>query len=317
MTRTLTFGEALGVLSPVQAGRLCVGSLMTLSVAGAEFNVAVGLARLGIPTTFAGAVGSDATGRLIIQTLKAEGVDTADILVRPEPTGHFIKERYGLRMEPNVYYVREGSAMRQWKAPDPLPEAWLSMDWIHTTAITWMLGEPLRRQAQNLLENLARSASGIISVDLNIRKKLGAVPEWREVIEQMIPLTGILFATQSEIEELWDIHQVSELWSQHVLQGGHILVVKHGAEGARVFQDGELLAEAPSRAVRAVQDVVGAGDGFAAGVIAGRLKGRDWRDCLRLGHLVGAFSVAHPGDWEGYPLWEEVQAVGDDTWVDR
>lgn len=317
MTGALTFGEALGVLSPTGSGRLRLGSPLTLSVAGAEFNVAVGLARLGIPTTFAGAVGSDATGRLILQTLKAEGVGVQDVTTRPEPTGHFMKEWYGLRPEPHVYYLREGSAMRAWRVPSPVPDSWRHMDWIHTTAITWMLGQPLAQQAQKLLETLAGTGASVISLDLNVRRKLGPLPAWRSVVERMLPYAAVVFAGQAEMEGLWDISHGPDLWARGFLQREQVLIVKNGPNGSQAYQDERELAAAAIVPVGVVQDVVGAGDGFAAGVIAGRLKSKDWRESLRLGHLVAAFSVAHPGDWEGYPLWDEVLAHEEGRWVDR
>ena len=64
----------------------------------------------------------------------------------------------------------------------------------------------------------------------------------------------------------------------------------------------------PPFAVPGVIDPVGAGDGFDAGFVAGRLKGWDlWRSA-RLGNAVGAHAIMVNGDYEGYPTLAEAEA---------
>jgi sugar/nucleoside kinase (ribokinase family) len=81
----LTFGETMAALRSEQPLRL--GGSLRLSVAGAESNVAIGLARLGHPVRWAGRVGADELGALIVRTLRAEGVDTGGDQDRSR-TGH-------------------------------------------------------------------------------------------------------------------------------------------------------------------------------------------------------------------------------------
>lgn len=83
MRAIVTLGEPLGTLAATRPGRLAVGSELTLSVAGAEVNVAIALARLGIPVWFAGAVGTDSVGSIVRQVLRAEGVEAGLLEERP------------------------------------------------------------------------------------------------------------------------------------------------------------------------------------------------------------------------------------------
>jgi len=74
--------------------------------------------------------------------------------------------------------------------------------------------------------------------------------------------------------------------------------------------DGPLIVPVPvSLTMRArVIDTVGAGDGFNAGFIAGRMKGWSVADALKLAALVGACAVTAEGDYEGYPTWREAMS---------
>ena len=73
----VTIGESLGLLVASRLGRLELVPSMDLHFGGAESNVAIGLARLGVPATWMGRVGDDALGRLIERQLRAEGVSAA------------------------------------------------------------------------------------------------------------------------------------------------------------------------------------------------------------------------------------------------
>jgi 2-dehydro-3-deoxygluconokinase len=53
-----------------------------------------------------------------------------------------------------------------------------------------------------------------------------------------------------------------------------------------------------------VEDTVGAGDGFAVGIISGRLEGLPLPACLERANAIGALAVMVPGDQEGLPSRE-------------
>lgn len=81
-----TFGETMVALRG--DGQLKLGGTMAVSVAGAESNVAIGLARLGHPVHWAGAVGADEAGALVLRTLRAEGsASRAPRVTGPRPPG--------------------------------------------------------------------------------------------------------------------------------------------------------------------------------------------------------------------------------------
>ncbi|MGH8814107.1 MAG: carbohydrate kinase family protein, partial [Advenella sp.] len=66
-------------------------------------------------------------------------------------------------------------------------------------------------------------------------------------------------------------------------------------------QVGDQSFRVPGYPVEKVVDTVGAGDGFAAGLISGRLEGLDWQASVRRATIIGACAVQVAGDTEGYP----------------
>lgn len=302
----MAVGEPLVVMEPEVRGRLTEAGRFVMRVAGAELNVAIGAARLGITAGFLGAVGKDPMGLRIREAFGAAGVNTDGLQDRPEPTGLFFKEWYGLTPEPQVYYYRGQSAGSHWVWPEPdtpVPNS----QWLHASGITWMIGPTARLSMETLWGQLAGSQT-IRSLDVNLRKKLGPVSSWRAVLAPALGEADVVMATGEELEAVAPGFQPG---------ADQTLIIKRGADGAELIQHGQqvLIPAWPLKVP--VVDVVGAGDGFAAGVIAGRIKGWSWERSVGLGTLVGAFAVAHPGDYSGYPTWAEAVRVMDQSWVDR
>jgi 2-dehydro-3-deoxygluconokinase len=89
-----------------------------------------------------------------------------------------------------------------------------------------------------------------------------------------------------------------------------LVVVKLGAAGALALTqdgdgDGELI-RVPGVPLERIIDPVGAGDAFAAGFLAGRLRGFKIAAALQLANRCGALAMLSPGDMEALPRWEEV-----------
>jgi 2-dehydro-3-deoxygluconokinase len=82
--------------------------------------------------------------------------------------------------------------------------------------------------------------------------------------------------------------------------GVSLVVIKLGAEGAYYAAKQEA-AYVPGFPVNLVVDTVGAGDGFAAGVISGMLEGLSVQNAVRRGAWIGARAVQVLGDTEGLP----------------
>ena len=93
----VTMGETMALLDAPASGRLGSGSTLPLGLGGAESNVAIGLARLGVACTWVSRVGDDALGSFLTREIRAEGVRVVAHRDPGAPTGLMIKEYRGAR----------------------------------------------------------------------------------------------------------------------------------------------------------------------------------------------------------------------------
>ncbi|WP_343236500.1 sugar kinase [Streptomyces sp. NEAU-S7GS2] len=192
-----TFGETMVALRG--SGPLKLGGTMNVSIAGAESNVAIGLARLGHDVRWAGAVGEDEAGQLVLRTLRAEGVGVSGASTDPgAPTGLLLFEPR-LPEVTRVHYYRAGSAgsrigagviQRAFSAAPPRV--------LHLTGITPSLS-PTARAAARLVLQLAREVGSLVCLDVNFRARLWTAEAAAEVLREWIPFVDVLIASDDEL----------------------------------------------------------------------------------------------------------------------
>jgi 2-dehydro-3-deoxygluconokinase len=296
-------GETMVLGVPQRPGRLRHAGSLELKIGGAESNLAIALSRLGLSAGWASYLGDDEPGQLVLDRIRAEGVDTSRVRrVKHRPTGLYLREYVGTDVR--VYYYRQGSAAAT-MPPEAFDLDYLSGGgFLHLTGITPALSEDCR--AFTLWA--AGEAGARVSFDVNYRSKLWGTERAREFIEEMLPNVYVLFAGDEEARALWgrdDEALVREL----ARKGPEEVVLKRGKEGSLALVAGEVL-EHPAFTV-AEADPVGAGDAFAAGYLAGYLWGLPAEERLRVANAMGALSVATLGDYEGLPDQDELRAFLD------
>src|SRR5215203_4764780 len=131
----------LGV--PPRPGRLRHAGGLELKIGGAESNLAVALSRLGLSAGWAGYLGDDEPGQLVLDRIRAEGVDTSRVRrIKEHPTGLYLREQVGADVR--VYYYRQGSAASTMQR-DAFDAVYLSgATFVHLTGITPALSEDCR-----------------------------------------------------------------------------------------------------------------------------------------------------------------------------
>ena len=298
MIDMVTVGEAMASLRG--PGPLRLGGTMRLSIAGAESNVAIGLARLGHRARWIGRVGDDEMGALVVRTLRAEGVDTSSVFVDPDrATGLLLFERRVSEIV-RVSYYRSGSAGGALTADDVLPALDDGARLLHVTGVTLALGAKAVDCVVAAIRR-ARERGIVVSLDVNFRSRLWSATAARETLRPLIRGIDIMFASEDELclVATDPAAGIDAAALQLIADGVRDVVVKRGASGADSYTSAGKFS-VPARSVPVV-DVVGAGDAFVAGYLSALLDDRVVTERVERGVTTAAFAVAREGDWEGLP----------------
>ncbi|HYB87953.1 MAG TPA: sugar kinase [Streptosporangiaceae bacterium] len=300
----VTFGEALVVFAAPPAVPLASATQFYRTVAGAEFNVAIGLARLGHKVSFIGRVGDDPHGQLVLRALRAERVNTDGLLVDPSaPTGMLVRDAHADRPV-TVTYFRTGSAGSRLRAEQVTGHVIRSARILVATGITAALS-PSARDAAFAAVQTARDAGVLVAVDPNIRRKLAPLADQLDDLRRLCAFADVVIAGEDEAAAISGISGSDPKVAGFFLdRGSQLVVIKHGVAGAWA-SDGLSDWPQPAFPVRAV-DPVGAGDAFAAGLLSALLMSLPIADALIRAAACGAMAVAVAGDFEGAPTLAEV-----------
>ncbi|MDO8250981.1 MAG: sugar kinase [Rhodoferax sp.] len=306
----ITFGEAMMLLVADQPGPLEQAEAFHKRTAGAETNVAIGLARLGLKVGWASRLGTDSMGRYLLASMAREGIDCSHVLCdASQRTGFMFKGCVNDGSDPPVEYHRAGSAASHMGLAD-IDEAWLlGARHLHATGVFAAISPttlPAARQSMDLMRAAGRS----VSFDPNLRPTLWATPAlMREAINDLATRANWVLPGLEEGRFLTGERTPEGIARYYRLRGAQLVVVKLGSKGA--FYDGEAgTAYVAGFPVAEVVDTVGAGDGFAVGVISALLDGLSVPDAVKRGAWIGARAVQVLGDSEGLPTRAELNQAG-------
>jgi 2-dehydro-3-deoxygluconokinase len=308
----VTLGECLVSLVASEPGPLATAAAFRAYPAGAEANVAVGLARLGRRVAFVGRVGADGLGTRILRALRGEGVDVTGLVVDPAaPTGVMIRERRGIGPA-EVFYARAGSAGSRLAAGDvAAAEArgdFATARWLHLTGITPALSPSCRAAIATALET-GRAAGLTVSLDLNLRRRLWPEVEAATILAELAARVDVVIADEDEARVVTGASPdvpPETLAAALLALGPALVALKLGSRGSLGLERGASPVVVGGLTVPVVVDPVGAGDAFCAGFIAARLGGLGLADALAWGNACGAAAVAAEGDQTGLPTAAEL-----------
>ncbi|MBA3057275.1 MAG: sugar kinase [Gammaproteobacteria bacterium] len=306
----ITFGEAMMLLVADQPGALEHVQAFHKRTAGAETNVAIGLARLGLKVGWASRLGTDSMGRYLLAAMTREGIDCSHVVCdAAQKTGFQFKGQVSDGSDPPVEYHRSGSAASHMGLAD-IDETWLlGARHLHATGVFAAISPTTLPAARHSMD-LMRAAGRSVSFDPNLRPTLWATPEtMREAINDLATRAHWVLPGLAEGRFLTGERTPQGIARYYRQRGAQLVVVKLGSEGA--FYDGEAgsgyVAGFP---VAAVVDTVGAGDGFAVGVISALLEGLSVPDAVKRAAWIGARAVQVLGDSEGLPTRTELNHAG-------
>ncbi|NHI77735.1 sugar kinase [Lactococcus petauri] len=309
MSKFITIGEPLVVMASQDLDvSLDEAVHFKKYLAGAEFNVALGINRLEHSVGYISKVGSDTFGRFIAEAAQEAGLDTRNLIYDENLlTGVYLKQCVS-KGDPATSYFRKNSAASNLKLEDIDMSALKDVQVAHLSGIFAALSDTALQTFKAFNDKL--NENKVLTVfDPNLRPALWKNQE--EMISTLNELSkksqiilpgineGKILMGSSDPEEIADFYlKQSDLTTS--------VVVKLGSEGAYVKTKSGQAYTVPGFKVTNVIDTVGAGDGFAVGLESALLEGKSLKVAVHRACAIGALAVQSAGDSEGYPTRQEL-----------
>lgn len=302
MGKCILFGEPMALLIADEVGPLEEVEHFTRAMSGAEVNVSIGLTRLGHQVEYLTRLGDDPFGHYIVATLKEAKIGTSLITFdKVYRTGIQLKNRVTDGSDPYAPYYRKGSAASH-ICKEEIDEIDLSdVDLIHITGIPPALSQTAREAAFRLAER-AKENGIYLSFDPNLRLALWEDRETMiSVVNSLAVAADLILPGVVECGVLTGTTDLKESAEFFHRLGVHTVIIKNGAKGAYVSVKGNRPYHVNGFRVKTVVDTVGAGDGFAVGVLSGVLEGLPLSDSVLRGNAIGAIQVTSVSDNDALP----------------
>lgn len=305
MKHVITIGEPMVMFVADEQHPLHQVEHFTRYAAGAELNVSIGLRRLGHGVTYVTRLGCDPFGQYLHNLLKEIRIDDSCVTIDNEnPTGFQIKSK-AVDGDPEVAYYRRSSAASYLSTGDIDKIDFEKISHVHVTGIPLALSETSRESVFYLITR-AKERSIPLTFDPNLRPSLWPNEQTMiATVNRAAAMCDIILPGLSEGRLLTGHCSAEEIARYFRELGAKTVIVKCGANGAYASCADETL-EVPGFSVAKVVDTVGAGDGFAVGVIDGLLQELPLAQAIRQGNAIGARQVMVVGDNEGLPTREEL-----------
>jgi len=312
----VSFGESMALFYPDATGPLRHINGFFKYMGGAESNVTIALSRLGFKSGWFSRLGDDEFGKYILSEVMGEGVNVSRVIFDSErATGLMFKEKF-LKKNPNVHYFRNNSAASALSPADIDADYIKSAKYLHVTGITLAISQSARAAVYKAVK-IARANDVQVSFDPNLRLKLWSVDEAKDVIMDIAKMSDIVFCGDDEGYLLTGCNTPEEIAKVFLNMGCKTVPVKLGKKGCFIAEAGisQYISSYPTEYI---EDSAGAGDGFAAGFLAGQLRSYDAVKSAEIGNWIGALATLVRGDVEGYPdSWQLENFLNNKAFIER
>ena len=274
-------------------------------VGGCPTNISVGTRRLGLRSALLTAVGDDQIADFVLAFLNREGVDTRFI---PRKAGRRTSAVIMAIQPPDRFpltFYREGCADRELTTED-VARAPVAASAIVLVTGTGLSHEPSRTATFFAAERAAAAGSQLF-VDVDYRPdQWTSRAAFAESMQRLIRHATLIVGTEEEAAAAGDTDDVEGAIATLQKHSRAPLVLKRGGRGATLFRDGAR-TDVPAFRIE-VLNVLGAGDAFASGLIAGIRRGWPLERAVRMGNATGAIVVTRHGCANFMPTNAEVEA---------
>jgi 2-dehydro-3-deoxygluconokinase len=329
----VTFGEIMLRLSPPHGQRLTQATSFEACFGGAEANVAVALAQMGVRSRFVTAVPEHAIGQAAVNALRSLGVETRGVLRQGRRLGIYYLEPGAAQRPSQVIYDRADSSISELRPGQVDWEALLQdARWFHWSGITPALSANAARVLAEALA-IAKRNGATVSVDLNYRVKLWSPQRAREVMTPLMDYVDIAIGNEEDAARIFGLRagdsdaaagQLDVAAYQAVTEG---LIERFGLRMAAItlreslsatenrwsacLHDGQRFLQSRQYMVHVV-DRVGSGDAFAAGLIGALIAGKEAPAALEFAVAASCLKHSIRGDFNRVSVAEiEALAAGD------
>lgn len=304
---------------------ICVGEMLidftpgkeertyTANPGGAPANVAIAVARNGLDAAFLGILGNDDFGRLLLRTLKEDGVTALcpQLTDKAVTTLAFVTLYEG--GERSFTFARKPGADILLSEGDVREEDIAGCRMLHAGSVS--LSDAPSKDAIYKAMKLASGQGKLVSFDVNYRDMI-----WHDEarcikeVEQILPFVDLLKVSDEELNFVGGEDNIPAFMEKY---GIHVVVETLGAKGAKYFYNGHS-GIVEGRVVNAV-DATGAGDAFWGGFLSyvmmqgvqnvNEITESMVQKALEYGNIAGSLCVQKPGGIPALPTKEEIMSV--------
>lgn len=265
---------------------------------GSAANSMSALARLGLRLGFVGQVGDDRLGRLFVGDMAASGIDFP-LPPIATPTGRCL-----IIVSPDGHRTMNTAIGASEYLPAAAFDAGIAGEAtiLYVEGYMWRTEEPRAavRAALKVARDAGRRTAFTLSSEFCVRQHHD---DFVGLLEG--GLVDIVFANEGELAELSgeSDFEAGVAWAAARVP---LLIVTRGAEGAIAVEQGRRVSVS-AEPFGAIVDTTGAGDLFAAGVLAGLAQERPLETCLRMGSIAAGRIIAEMGP--RLPAGEDIAAL--------
>ena len=331
--RIVCFGEIMLRLAPEGYYRFFQNDRMQATFGGGEANVAVSLANYGMDASYVTKLPSHAIGQSAINSLRALGVDTKDIVRGGERVGIYYLEKGASQRGSVCIYDRAYSAIQLAKREDfDWDKIFEGADWFHFTGITPAIGGDLVNICLDACK--AAKAKGVkISCDLNYRGKLWTRAEARAAMTELCKYVDVCISNEEDAKDVFGIEaENTDIYGGKLDKEGYKSVAKQlkdtfgfekvaitlrssisasDNDWAGMLYDGENYCFSKEYHLHIV-DRVGGGDSFGGGLIYALLSGKDTQSAIEFAVAASALKHSIEGDYNRVGVSEVEKLAGGD-----
>ncbi len=332
--KIVTFGELMLRLAPNGYYRFFQNDQMQATFGGGEANVAVSLANYGMDASFVTKLPKHAIGQAAVNSLRALGVDTKDIVRGGERVGIYYLEKGASQRGSVCIYDRAYSAIQLAKREDfDWDKIFDGADWFHFTGITPAIGGDLVNICLDACK--AAKAKGVkISCDLNYRGKLWTREEARKAMTELCKYVDVCISNEEDAKDVFGIEaENTDIYGGKLDKEGYKSVAKqlkdtfgfekvaitlrssisaNDNDWAAMLYDGENYCFSKEYHLHIV-DRVGGGDSFGGGLIYALLSGKDTQAAVEFAVAASALKHSIEGDYNRVSVSEVEKLAGGDA----